>query len=830
MAQWAKLPGRVLRVLGLRRLLWGCALLVALPPALLVLTAALISWPTELDRPATEVSLRLEDRNGGLLREVLSSRGAQTRWLAPNETPEFLQSALVAVEDRRFHSHPGVDALAVLRAVGQWVRHGRIISGASTLTMQLARNVRPRPRTLRGKWGEMALALKIEWRLSKQEILTAYLNRIDFGPNLRGVAASSHSYFGRAPMHLSMAQQALLAGLAQGPSAYALRAHPERALDRRKRVLQAMVDHGDLTVDRADELASEPLELVTRSPAFGAPHFTTSLLGERLAKVQPQLRALQGASRARTTLDPDLQRVAEVAVVTNLEQLQGHAVNQAAALLVDNTTGDVLAYVGSPDFYAPGAGQVDGVLARRQPGSTLKPFVYAAAMQELGYTSASVLEDLELSVPAKNGSYSPRNYDNAFRGPVRLREALANSVNVPAVRTAMALGPRVLLDHLRALGFGSLDQDPDYYGPALALGDGEVSLLELVRAYACLARDGQSTPLRFLRQIEDATGVNTFEASALGVGRSEQVLPRATAALIGDILRDPRARAETFGRSSALEFEFDVAVKTGTSKGYRDNWVVGYTRKYTLGAWVGNFDGSPMQRVGGAAGAAPIFRTILLAATGRHTPEPLPLSNATPDELDDLDLQQVEICPLSGHERSEACPRGVLEWIPKRAPLRRCDWHRRAAIDTSNGLLAGPSCPSRQVQARVFEVFPPEYEAWAHAGDHPELPSVASPNCPLEAAPSNEARSLEISAPADGARFVIDPDHARQLQALPITVRVRGTRSVRLQIDAQPPIELPAPFRYFWQLEPGPHQFVALDDTGEQSEPVHVYVREVNER
>lgn len=820
--------------LGALRKHWRGALLCCLgtllaPWALLLLTAAFTSLPQVLREPIPEQSLRFEDRNGHLLREVRTSDGELARWLPLDQVPPFFLEALIAVEDRHFYQHPGVDPFALVRALGQWLGNQRIISGASTLSMQLARNLRTRPRTLFGKFSEMALALRIEATLSKREVLEQYVNRIDFGPNLRGLAAASHSYFARSPAQLSDAELALLAGLPQSPTSYALFGDSSRALRRRDRVLQRMVEENKLSAPDAAKLSDMGLDVAERRSAFGAPHFVTQLLLGRFANVQPALADLRanGTFRVRTTLDSELQRAAEVAIKRSLERLRANDVSAAAAVLLDNETGDILAYVGSPDFYsAKNQGEVDGVNALRQPGSTLKPFVYAAAFEELDYNPATVLADVELRIDTPQGSYAPRNFDDRFRGPVRLRDALANSINVPAVRTAIALGPDTLLRHLHALGFDSLQQSADYYGPALALGDGEVTLLELTRAYATLAARGTERPLRAVLETEQVNG-GGVTTRAFSQAERKRLVPEVNASWITDILKDPLARAQTFGRGSSLEFEFDVAAKTGTSKGFRDNWVVGYTDRFTLGVWVGNFDGRPMLNVGGATGAAPIFASILRAAVMRSAAGPLPLQDggqfgSVAPGL--LGLERVQVCPISGLPRSANCPGSTAEWLPASHTTQVCDWHRRVGVDTRNGLLAGPACPNAVVEQRQYEYYPAEFTQWAHAAGRPVGPAESSPHCPLPAA--IEAGRLQIVSPLDGARFVIDPDRPRELQRLSITVASSGGRArVRLEIDGLPEVELDQVQRLNWQLEAGDHTFVAVSDRGERSTPVHIKVR-----
>ncbi len=821
-----------LRSLGV---LIAVALLV--PPLALAVAACFVSLPQEfIDRPP-EQSMRFEDREGHLLREVRSDSGALSQRAAISTLPPILPKALVAIEDRRFFLHPGVDPLAVLRATLQAIAHGRIISGASTLTMQLARTLRPHKRNFWGKCQEMALALRIEASVSKNRILEEYLNRVDFGPNLRGITAAAQGYFGKPVSALSLGEGALLVGLPQGPSVYALDRHPERALARRDRVLRRLAETSQATQTDIELALAEPLHIEKRRPAFGAPHFVAALVQGSLSEYQLGLdRAwIKGTSRIRTTIDPDLQRATETALSTTMAALRANHVTAAAAILIDNATGDVLAYVGSPDFYdQQHQGQVDGVRARRQPGSTLKPFVYAAAFEELGYTAATVLPDLELHIRTEVGEYSPRNFDEKFRGPVRLREALGNSLNIPAVYTATQLSAPTLLRILHGFGFDSLNQRPEFYGPALALGDGEVALVELVRAYSTLARGGIALPVRFVVQADierrDRDGIR-IETRKIEPGSEVRVMSQQTSDVITDILKDKTARAATFGMQSSLQFEFDVAAKTGTSKGFRDNWVVGYSRQFSVGVWVGNFDGSSMRQVGGITGAAPIFHAILDAAMSSKSGAGLPVSNGEYDNKGNggrTGLRRVEICPISGQAIGQDCPHGITEFVPESLTLPTCQWHQTLTLDRRNGLLAGSDCPSIHTVSKSFEIFPSEYLAWAKTTGHRLAPEEYSPNCPKvgQQSGATDDSHLRIVQPSSASKFVIDPDRDPSLQSLDISVVAPpGTQEVALEVDGKSFMRSARPFAFHWKLFAGHHQFVAIGARAERSEPVEIEVR-----
>jgi penicillin-binding protein 1C len=800
----------------------GVVLLPLVGAVALVIAACLTSLPEELRSKDPGGSVVVLDRDDHVLREVRSADGARSQWVSlADMSPRFLE-AVVAAEDGRFRSHRGVDVLAVGRAAIGAMAHGHLVSGASTITMQLARLVRPHPRTLRGKLGEMALALRIESSLSKDEILEQYVNRVGFGPNLRGIEATSRAYFDKSPRSLSLAEAALLAGLPRGPSLYELTRHADRARRRRDRVLGRMLSRGFAGSDEVARAQSEPVLVQKRAPAFRAPHLVEGLVSGALFASQEGLKeAIAGSGPARqieTTLDARLQRVAEAQTMATLAELSSRGVTSASVVVLDNATGDVLAYVGSPDFWdEEHAGQNDGARARRQPGSTLKPFLYELAMERLNYDPSTVLPDVELHLPTGAGTdYAPRDYDGRFRGPVRLREALGSSLNVPAVYTAEQVGQGALLDRLHELGFASLDESAETYGPGLALGDGEVTLLELARAYATLARGGVDESLRFVSGfVADGAHVSV----APGVQR--RVLPERFVALITDVLADHAARSPAFGERSILDFPFDVAAKTGTSKGYRDNWVAGYTRAVTVAVWVGNFDGTPMTGVSGITGAGPLFHAVMEAAMQSREDERLSVGSHE-------GLERVEVCALSGAIAGPHCPHRISEWRPAGADRTECAMHVRVSVDRRNGLRAGPGCTPAETEERDFERFPPELREWAEATERPLEPSDWSPFCPGRGAPSVAAADpgVRILYPLPDAHFVLDPDRPRDAQRLDVQIIAsNAAHETTLFVDGQAVARAPSLGPPSWRLDPGEHELVAAVD-GVRSAPVRVHVRD----
>ncbi|NBB72243.1 MAG: penicillin-binding protein 1C [Bacteroidetes bacterium] len=793
----------------------------ALIISLLVMATTLV-WPlpASVDAPPA-VSLQVTDRTGQPLRTVRPNGRGQP--VALDAVAPAAIDALLATEDARFWWHPGIDPLALARAAWTDLRHGAIISGGSTLTMQVARLLRDRRhRGWVDKLLEMHLALRLELRYSKDTILALWLNRVPFGNRARGIEAAAQLYLGKSARDLTTAEAAYLIGLPQSPSRYNPFRHPDRAKARQQRVLRAMERNGHITATARRRLAALPLDLQPPEPTFRAPHFTRRIA--RSASERSTLnvqRANVSTSNAimevRTTLDLDLQRTVAGIVRGHITQLADRSVTNAAAVVLDNRTGDVLAYVGSADFWDDRAGgQNDGVRMLRQPGSALKPFTYAAALATRRTTPASILADIPLQVLEAGGAFSPENYDRRHHGPVPLREALASSYNVPAVRMARALGPETLLRTLRDAGFASLDQPAAHYGVGLTLGNGEVRLIELARAYAGLARGGSLPPLHTERWRVTADG-DTLRAPPDKPARPNGLAP-PVAYLITDILKDPEARAPAFGRGSPLELPFLAAVKTGTSKDYRDNWTVGYTPRHTVAVWAGNFDGSPMRWVSGVSGAGPIFQSIMQElGPGGDFERPDGIKTAT-------------ICPASGQRPGAHCPAPRREvFLAGTVPADTCTVHRRVRIDTRSGLLASAETPERFIQEKLFTVHPERFHPWMREHNIPLPPEASHPA--VTRPTSNTAAAitdrLQVQYPDDGTTYRLDP----VLRATHQQIHLRGTaaselRDVHWTVDGT---RLDADYRdAAWRLRPGPHTLTlhALRPDGQpvQSRPVRIRV------
>ena len=533
------------------------------------------SYPPQLDR-YRDVSTLVVDRDGKIVRAFLSG---DDKWRLPVDARDVdakYRVFLKAYEDKRFERHMGVDPLAVARAFGQWVSNGRVVSGASTLTMQTARLLEPRPRTLRSKVIEMARALQLEWRFTKNEILSMYLTLAPYGGNIEGVRAASLAYFEKEPAELTLSQSALLVAIPQSPELVRPDRHAQKAELRRNRVLERMTDLGQMP--DADLVASQAEGIPSQRHAlpFHAP---------RLAQ---RLKSQSGAPRIQTTLQLDLQRDLEKLLES---EAAWHRDASMAAIIVDNQTRNVIAYLGGTDFWAP-AGQLDLARASRSPGSTLKPFIYGLAFDDLIAHPETLIEDR----PMVFGDYAPQNFDRNFQGTVSVSQALRYSLNVPAVALLNAVGPIRFASLLSDTG-ARLQYSRSGVAPSLplALGGVGISLEDLTMLYVGLAKGGDVGGLKILASDPDRS--------------ARRLMSPTSAWYLRDILRGT-SMPDGWGQRSGFDRRHQVAFKTGTSYGFRDAWSVGYTDRYTVGVWVGRADGTPRPGSFGRNTAAPVLLKV----------------------------------------------------------------------------------------------------------------------------------------------------------------------------------------------------------------------------
>ncbi|MBN1179307.1 MAG: PBP1A family penicillin-binding protein [Anaerolineae bacterium] len=686
------------------------------------LIAAQLPAPEELtSRQTTFVSSKIYDRDGNLLYELIDPQGGRRTYVPIERISPYLIQATIATEDENFYRHPGFDPIAMVRMIYYALSEGEIVSGGSTIPQQVARNLLLSPEervqvTAARKIKEIILAYEITRRYPRNTILEIYLNENNYGHLAYGIQAAAETYFGVDAADLTLAQASFLAGLPQSPATYdVFSGGRDQALRRQLDVLRLMTEQGFISQAEAAAAAAE-IAAYEFTPPFPsevmpAPHF--------VAYVRQVVEATYGADmlyrgeglRIYTTLDPDLQALAEEAVATHVAALADYHATNGALVAIEPSTGHIVAMVGSADFYNEEIdGQVNVALRERQPGSSIKPLTYIAAFEQ-GWTPATVIWDMETQFPdGANPPYVPHNYDDTFHGPVSIRAALANSYNIPAVKTLQFIGVPTLIEMAERLGITTLTRDT--YGLSLTLGGGEVKLLEMVGAYAVFANQGIRVPPTPILRIEDADGDVLVDNSAPS---GEQVIRPEHAYLITHILSDHEARCPAFGCPNPLELSRPAAAKTGTTNDYRDAWAIGYTPDLVTGVWVGNADNSTMLNIPGSRGAAPIWHDFMEAATGGTPIHPFERPAG---------IVEMEVCADSGTQPSEHCPQRRTEIFAadQPPPGPEADWHQYVQIDAFSGLLANEHCPNHITEQVLLVITDPQGREWAQTHGWPLAP------------------------------------------------------------------------------------------------------------
>ncbi len=830
--------------------------------------------PGQLYQHTSAPSTKIFDRHGALLYEITDPHQGLHTPLALDDIPQNCIEATIATEDASFYRNPGVDAWAIIRALYINLKGGEVLSGGSTITQQLARNLllSPQERTevsLTRKLREAILAWRLARTYGKDEILTLYLNETYYGNLAYGIEAASRTYFGKHAAELDLAECALLAGLPQSPANYNPLEHLATAKARQAIVLDLMVKQGYATAGEAESARREKLGFASVSFPIQAPHFVMYVRGELERRYGLEAIYRQGL-QVYTTLDLNMQNTAQRLVRYRLEELAKHKdglpprnVRNAAVVILDPHTGEVLTMLGSPNYFDPRIdGAVNATTATRQPGSSVKPITYAAAFDpqiaaKFGYlplTPASMMVDARTAFVTKEGQpYAPENYDRTWRGPVLMRPSLASSYNLIAVKVLDYVGLDAMTDLARSMGITTFDNKE--FGLALTLGGGEVRLLELTAAYGAFANGGRRVEPVTISRITDAAGSVIYE-SPRNLNPGPQIMDERAAYLITNILSDDYARRSTFGMGSPLNLTRPAAAKTGTTQDWRDNWTVGYTPELVTGVWVGNADNEPMRHVSGVTGAAPIWRDvmaeILKARPAKIFPVPEGLVEKTvcaangllPVQGSEFSVQRFrhpqsptlspELSTLNS-QLMTPCPHTIAEiFIEGTEPTQLDDWHRAVALDRRNGLLAGPDCPLDFVTFQTYTFYPAEAQAWARKQGVPQPPNLYSPLCPGSAATIDEGRmtndekpiapapllpgapALVFTSPDQGSVFRLAPNIPLDKQKIKVSARpANGVQigEVRLLLNGQ---LLTEGWETLWQMSPGRHTFeaVGLDEAG----------------
>ncbi len=742
-ATWRRPMGCAIR--GVIGLLFAVVLLIVIGGAFAVYQyyriAATLPNVSDLQKRASQFeTTRILDRNGNTLYEILDPNAGRRTYVPLDKISPYLIAATLATEDNNFYKHPGFDPFAIARAFVANYTSGETVSGASTITQQLARALLFSPeervqQSYERKMREVVLAAEITRRYTKEQILELYLNENYYGNLAYGIEAASETYFNTTADKLDMAQAAFLAGLPQAPGVYDIYTNREATLRRNKQVLILMYQHStennclevsssrqpvcisaDAAANAAVEMENYPFKTPTIEMRY--PHFVNyvrSLLEEQF---DPQTIYRSGFT-VFTTIDPGLQDQAQQLVRDQVDKLADRHVTDGALVAIRPNTGEILAMVGSADFYNEAiSGQVNmATSSTRQPGSAIKPLTYVSAFEK-GWTPSTLIWDVPTAFPPSGDPndprppYEPPNYDHKFHGPVTVRTALANSYNIPAVKALNFIGiygdpnnpdQGGLVNMAKRMGITTLTR-PDY-GLALTLGGGEVSLLEMTGAYAVFANEGRRIPPVAITKIVDHDGKVVYEYQP---PTGDQVIRAEHAFLITSILSDNNARAPMFGTDSVLNVGFPAAVKTGTTNDYRDNWTIGYTPDITVGVWVGNADYSAMEDTSGVTGAAPIWADFMKFAMQQLTG-----GNPTPFIKPAGVIERV-VCAVSGAEPSQWCPSQRSEFFAADQPPqpKEQDLWEKAQVDTWTGLGASQACGDFVEEKFALNVKDPTAMQW----------------------------------------------------------------------------------------------------------------------
>lgn len=757
------------------------------PPLAAVLAFAALNavFPFPEDRLAAPWSTRVLDRNGAELRRFLAQDGMWRFPVGLDEVAPELVTALVESEDRWFYRHPGVNPLSIVRAAWGNLAAGRVVSGASTIPMQIARMADPRPRTLGAKLIEAFRAVQLELAHTKEELLAIYLNMAPFGGNITGVGAASRLYFGKPPDRLSLGECAFLAVLPRAPTKYDPVKNPRAAMQVRNRVLAMLAGRGAVSPELARRAMRQPMVAHRRSSPMLAPHFT--LMAKNRLGAEPVLA---------TSLDLPRQRILEGLVRRHAARIRQQGVANVAAVALDRRTREVLALAGSADFGDDRfQGQVNNALARRSPGSALKPFLYAQAFDK----GLAVAQSYLLDVPADYSGYAPENYTGVFHGRVTAAEALARSLNAPAVRLLADVGLESFHGLLKRGGLESIDRPASAYGLPLALGACEVRLVDLTNLYATLGEGGMHWPWR-ITAGEPGPGTRLFSPEAAHV----------VAEILGGVTRPdmPDSWRLTLDRPAA-------AWKTGTSFGHRDAWAVGFGADVAVGVWVGNPDGTPVQGISGANHAGPLFFDILRALAPASRDLNLP---------DAPGLRQVRLCAHSHQLAGPDCPETITATAGPNLALARCAEHRRVMVDAETGLrLEGGCLLTRPAAARVFAATPPELASWltAQGKPVPALPEL-SPAC----ADVPRGRGPTIVSPSPGTPYVMRHDAPREFQQIALAASSSEPGGpLWWYVDGRFAGTSAPERKLFLPMTPGPHTASVTDAQGRTSSVAFRVVR-----
>ncbi|MBN2444822.1 MAG: transglycosylase domain-containing protein [Spirochaetales bacterium] len=707
-------------------------------------------------------SLRLLDRQGVLLHILPIADGQRREYTPLEEIPHYIRDIFIRSEDKRFFYHGGIDGHAILRAFYFNVRRGHIVSGASTITMQLSRLISPHPKGFPGKISEGINALRLEAQCSKEEIFELWLNSIPFGMNTIGIASACKIYFHKDVKSITELEACLLAIVLRNPVIYNPITQPENLINPTGLLARKTGIGKDREIEEEIEKILKP-----RAPydwPFNGPHF--SLYVENFLTPQD----FQSGKDITTTLDSGLNNLIEDMIGNALDTYRHNRLTNGAAIVFNNKTGEILSYIGSKDFHDKAhSGEIDGLHVRNQPGSCLKPFLYAQALDS-GFLPNTILPDIPTDF-GKDQIYTPSNFNNKFHGPVRLRVALASSLNIPAVYLITRLGVENFRQKLISLGFDSLDRPGPGFGSGLALGNAEITLFELTRAMSVFPRNGRILDPVI---IKDPSHINLEKKEN---PKGERVFSSYAAAMMCNILSDNPSRALGFTTNSVLNTDFPAMFKTGTSNQFGNIWAIGATMDYTVGIWLGNFSGETV--IGMPGSSIPAHLVVDIISLLDKKPDPFPVPE---------NIKKVLICSLSGGLATNSCPGTLIEYLPLTASVEPCQYHR-----TEKGV------------ATIH--YPPLYAYWAR-----NQLGIDGEYTPVSNQPEEARQTPYIREPADGACYYLDPSIPAAQQAVKFEI-IHNNKADKLSVyvNGIKAADIMYPFTWLFQLQKGEWQIEVRD-------------------
>ena len=700
------------------------------------------------------------DRYGTVLMEIARDKSGLAQYIDLKKVPEESISLLLFSEDRDFYSHCGVSPSAIMRALYQNIKAMRVVSGGSTITQQLVKSKREILRnTVWTKLLEVIEALRLELHFSKREILAAYINEVYLGNNIYGFEKASQCYFGKSFADCNLLEAAFLISIVRAPERYNPYKNPEKIVQSAKKLLQNAVlsEYLHITPFELQTYMQKKIFLQYSDSTVTAPLFCLYVLSQAR-----NLFPDKEIAHIYTTLDARLYKNIISVMQNSVGIIKDRNALHAALVMIDNTSMEIVAMIGSVDFFDYGKGQVDATLIKRQAASTMKPFAYALALENRNFHTSSVLPDIYTQFPSKVGTYIPKNFSNSYHGPVLFAKALGCSYNIPAVHVVNTVGLVPYYNLLKDIGFDSLRRSPTHYGLGIVLGNADVTLLELANAYTVFPRNGVFSKATAITKIKDIKGNEyTIQKQV-----PKRIFKPSTCFLISHILSDYKYKIDAFGPYSAINFPFPFAVKTGTSKDFRDNFIAGYNNNFTIAVWVGNLYNASMYDLPAVSGAGIVLKDVLLYLWNEGYPFPAFKPCGT--------IKEIKICKLSGMIAGSHCPNSYNEYFDEHNfPAAKCSWHFKNKT-----------------------VVPVEYNEWAKE----------------KKIPYAQSESLKIIFPHDGAVFKIEKTVRKNLQAIPL--KAVAAKDIRWFIDGTP---IGVGSELVWTLVEGHHTIAIKDKTQEVS-------------